>query len=311
MTSTREAMALESKKLDGASVGVPARFMDFTFPEDGSPLFFYDQNALASSLFAVFSAIFPPGERFFVETVRRYADRVDDPTLKAQVSGFMGQESIHGRQHERLNQWYAARGFDLAVPERLIRQSLALLRRLPPSQQLACTTLMEHFTAHLAEQWLTDEAFRGAADPEMLGLWVWHGLEELEHKSVAFDVHRLVSANEHLERVLAFPIVIAALLPGVLVSLGALVVQQGEAARWDEHRRGVEVLFGRDGFLRRVLRHLPEYLEKDFHPSKRDTTALEAEWRERLFGEGGALLGQFRNRQAVERRAASAGTAKI
>jgi len=62
------------------------------------------------------------------------------------------------------------------MPERMIRLSLGLLEKLPARQQLACTTLMEHFTAFLAEQWLTDDRFQKTSDPEMLKLWYWHAL---------------------------------------------------------------------------------------------------------------------------------------
>lgn len=299
MANTREIMNLEAHKPNGARVGIPARRMEFRFPEQKSAFCFYDDNALASSLFAVFSAIFPPGERFFVDSVRRYRDRIDDETLASEVIGFMGQEAIHGRQHERLNEWFVAHGYDMAVPERTIRFGLDLLRRLPPSQQLACTTFMEHFTAHLAEQLLTDEAFRSGTDPEMIGLWMWHALEELEHKSVAFDVHRMVSENEHLERLLSGPLVVAALLPGIVFSMGWLIAMQGEAMRLREHRRGLRVLFGRGGFLREVLPHMPAFFARDFHPSDRATEELVEQWRERLFGAEGALNEAFRNRQAI------------
>jgi len=306
MKDTREVMAAESRKLSGARVGIPARRMHFDLPSSPGGHLFYDGNAVASALFATMSGAFPPGERFFVDSVRRYRDRITDPKLRAQVSGFMGQEAIHGRQHDLLNAWLGERGFDMEVPEQMVRVAIRLLRRLPPGQQLACTTFSEHFTAHLAEQLLTDDAFRSKVDPELLGLWTWHGLEELEHKSVAFDVHRQVSRHEHLERLLAMPLVVAALLPALGVAWAWLVLQQEGALDLREHRRGLRLLFGPGGFLRSVLPHMPAYGAKDFHPSRRDTRALERAWRERLFGEEGALRGAFQNREAVERAAKAA-----
>lgn len=299
MTSTVQYMAREAKRLSGASVGIPPRHMSFAFPADADRFCFYDGNALASSLFAVFSGIFPPGERFFVESVRRFRDRIADPLLDAQISGFIGQEAMHGREHDHLNAWLAARGFDMKTADRLIRFSLGLLAKLPASQQLACTALMEHFTAALAEEWLTNEDFRAGADPRMLQLWSWHALEEIEHKAVAFDVHQRVSRNAHAERMRAVPLVAAALLPGIFAAWAWQVVKQGEAFSLQEHRRGWRALFGHRGFLTRVLRHMPPWFERDHHPDDRDTKALEQEWREALFGREGELLSQFRNREAV------------
>lgn len=298
-SSVRDFMTRESRKANGASVGIPARLMDFPLPEGRPKYPFFGGNPLASSLFAVFSAIFPPGERFFVESVRRFRDQVDDETLKAQISGFIGQEAIHGREHEHLNEWFAAQGYDIAMADRMIRFSLGLLEKLSPSQQIACTHFMEHFTAHLAEQWLTHEEFRNTTDPEVIKLWSWHALEELEHKAVAFDVHARTSGHAWRERLLAGPLTLGALLPGIAFSWLWITAHQPGRGNWREHRRGLRALLGKGGFIRKVLERVPEYLARDFHPDQQDTRALEQAWRERLFGEQGELNAHFRNRDAV------------
>lgn len=300
-TGIRQFMTGEAKKTSGASVGIPARLMDFPLPEGRPKYPFFNGNPLANSLFAVFSAIFPPGERFFVESVRRFRDRVADNTLRAEVSGFIGQEAIHGREHERLNEWFRANGYDIEMADRMIRFSLGLLEKLPPSQQTACTHFMEHFTAHLAEQWLTHTEFRESTDPEVIKLWTWHAIEELEHKSVAFDVHAQVSEHPYVERVLAGPLVLGALLPGIAFSWAWMVARQGEAMDLRGHRRGLKSLLGRQGFITQVLKRVPEYFARDFHPEQQDTRALEEQWRRRLFGEEGELNAYFTNREAVRK----------
>lgn len=287
-----------SRRPGGASVGIPPRQMEFRIPQGSARHAFFNQNVLASSLFVVFSGIFPPGERFFMESVRRYRDDITDPVLKAKISGFMGQEALHGREHERLNAFFAARGIDVSVPERMIKIGLGLLEKLPASQQLACTTFMEHFTAYLAEQWLTDENFKRTSDPEMLKLWYWHALEELEHKSVAYDVFVQVS-NSRTERLFAGPLVVAALLPGIAASWAWLVARDDERLNVREHANGLRKLFGRRGFISSILPRMPEFVRPDFHPDQHDTRALEQQWRDRLFGNAGELLDEFRNREAL------------
>ena len=49
------------------------------------------------------SLFFPVGERFFIDSVRHYRDRVQDPDLKKAVAAFIGQEAMHGREHEEYN----------------------------------------------------------------------------------------------------------------------------------------------------------------------------------------------------------------
>lgn len=289
--------ATRSRKSAGASVGIPPRQMDFRIPED-SPRYFYDNNATATLFFAMLSGFFPPGERFFMESVRHFRDRITDEKLKAEVSGFMGQEAIHGREHDRLNELLTSRGIDMSVPDKMVKLGIWLLEQLPPSQQLACTTYMEHFTALLAQRLLTDADFRSKADPEMIKLWQWHALEELEHKAVAYDVYETIG-NSQRERLLAAPCVMVALTPVVLLSWSWLVVREGKATDIGDIRRGLNMLFGLNGFVTRILPKMPLFHRKRFHPAKHDTRALEKEWRERLFGENGALRNEFRNREAV------------
>jgi uncharacterized protein len=287
-----------SRRPIGATVGIPPRQMEFRPAHDSARHAFFNNNLLASSMFVVFSGIFPPGERFFMESVRHFRNEIKDPVLKAKVAGFMGQEALHGREHERLNEFFSERGLDVAMPERMIKLSLGLLEYLPARQQLACTTLMEHFTAHLAEQWLTAENFQKTSDPEMLKLWYWHALEELEHKSVAYDVFNTVQGTQR-ERKLAGLYVSAALLPSIVFSWAWLVAQDKERFNLREHRRGLRELFGRRGFISSILPHMPSFMRRNFHPDQQNTGALEKIWRERLFGENGELLEEFRNREAL------------
>ena len=211
------------RKLTGAMVGIPPRHIDFRFPES-MPKYFYGGNATATTFFAMLSGFFPPGERYFMESVRQFRDRVTDDNLRAAISGFMGQEAIHGREHDRLNELLAERGFDMKAPDRFVRIGLAILEKLPASTRLAATTFMEHFTALLAEQLLEDEQFRQQADPEMIKIWQWHALEELEHKAVAYDVYELVG-NTRTERVAAALASMLVLLPMLGITWGWMLAQ--------------------------------------------------------------------------------------
>lgn len=297
MNTPATPISTKPRKLAGATVGIPPRQMDFRLSAEGAR-YFYDNNATATLFFAMLSAIFPPGELFFMDTVRHYRDRVTDPVLKAKISGFIGQEAIHTREHERLNELLAARGFDVMVAQKGVERGLKLLAKLPPSQQLACTAFMEHFTALLGERLLIDEGFRAKADPEMIGLWQWHALEELEHKSVAYEVYELIG-NSRTERLLSYPLVVAALLPPILGSWLWMVAKDGQALNWKENRRGLTLLLGRKGFVTRILPRMGLFARKDFHPDRHHTAALEKEWREKLFGENGMLNAAFRNREAL------------
>jgi predicted metal-dependent hydrolase len=289
-------VAKTSNSLNGASVGIPPRHIDFNFPQN-IPKYFYAGNATATTFFAMLSGFFPPGERYFMDSVRHFRDRVTDKEQRAAISGFMGQEAIHGREHERLNELLAERGFDMRTPERFVKIGLKALEMLPPSTKLAATTFMEHFTALLAEQLLEDKDFQRLADPEMIKIWQWHALEELEHKSVAYDVYELVG-NRHSERVAATAASLVVLLPMLGVTWAWMLARDGKLGSIKDNAKGLNMLFGRNGFVSKILPRLPEFTQRHYHPGDHDTRQLEQTWRERLFAEGGDLFDVYKNRVA-------------
>ena len=289
-------VAKTSNSLNGASVGIPPRHIDFNFPQS-IPTYFYAGNATATTFFAMLSGFFPPGERYFMDSVRHFRSHVTDKAQRAAVSGFMGQEAIHGREHDRLNELLAERGFDMGTPDRFVKLGLKVLEMLPPSTKLAATTFMEHFTALLAEQLLEDKDFQGSADPEMIKIWQWHALEELEHKSVAYDVYELVG-NRHSERVAAAAASLVVLLPMLGVTWAWMLARDGKLGNIRDNAKGLNMLFGRKGFVSKILPRLPEFTQRHFHPGNHDTRHLEQTWRERLFAEGGELFDVYKNRVA-------------
>ena len=136
---------------------------------------------------------------------------------------------------------------------------------LPKSTQLAATTYMEHFTALLAERLLEDKQFANKADPEMIKLWQWHAIEELEHKAVAYDVYEL-AGNSQAERAVAAAAVIAALVPAAVASWAWLVAKEGKATDIKDVRKGISLLLGKRGFVTRILPKMPLFNRKGYHP---------------------------------------------
>lgn len=280
----------------GADVGIPPRQLDFRLSESMSR-WFYDGNATATLFIVMLSASFPPGEQFFVRAVNHFRSAITDPTLRAQVAGFTGQEIIHSREHDRLNAAIQERNIDARVPELAIAAAIWLIDRLPARFRLACTTQAEHLTALLAEEILAGYAFRARMDPELVEMWLWHALEELEHKSVSYDVYDVVG-NRRIERLLAEPALLATVGIAALGGWAYLLASTGTWRRKDDLRRGFGLLFGSDGLLGSIWPKVKQFREPAFHPAAHDTTALEQQWRELLFGERGSLNDQLRRRPA-------------
>jgi predicted metal-dependent hydrolase len=244
------------------------------------------QSHLAASL----SSFFPDGEDFFVRSVRHYRDRIADPELKRQVSGFIGQESVHGREHRAFNDRLAELGYPTKRFERRVKRLFAVRERLlSPMSNLAATAALEHFTATLAELVLTSEEARDLFGHEAVrDLFVWHALEESEHKAVSFDVYRAVGGGERLRvftmNVLRFGFVAWTAFHVVESLLGdRAAYRPGNLRRsWAVFRHSPLVTAG-------LWAQLRDYNRPDFHPDDSDTTELVEMWRSVLFGEHGSL----------------------
>ena len=140
------------------------------------------------------SLLFPAGERFFMDSVRNYRDQIEDPELKKQVLGFIGQEAMHTREHIEYNDLLQASGLPAHKLDKRLWTILGWFKKvLPHSMQLAITIALEHYTAILANQLLSGHEHR--IDGSVEGyqqMWMWHAMEETEHKAVSYDVWRTV-----------------------------------------------------------------------------------------------------------------------
>jgi len=270
---------------------IPTRRMSFDASLVDLPKHFaQDGDLVASHVVGVLSAVFPDGEDFFVRSVRHFRDQVTDPELKRQVAGFIGQEAMHGREHRVLNDRLAELGYPTKRIEKLTRAGLRLRTRvLSPRSNLAVTAALEHFTATLAELVLTDDEVREMiGHQEVRNVFLWHALEESEHKAVAFDVYRAVGGSERMRvwtmNVICFGFVVGMTLQGLASVLSDRAAHERGRLRRSWKR------FRRSPVMRKEVWHrLRDYNRPDFHPDDWDSKELIARWRDELFGREGFL----------------------
>jgi len=293
MTTSPQAATHTDTQTSNPDHVIPTRRVSFEESLRNVPKHFAaDGDLIESHLAVCMSSVFPDGEDFFVRSVRHYRDRITDPALKRQVSGFIGQESVHGREHRALNDRFAELGYDTKRMERFTKRGLALRERIaPPISNLASTAALEHFTATLAELLLSSEEVRAEfGDEAVRNVFLWHALEESEHKAVAFDVYRAVGGSERM-RVVTMKLTRLGFVVGMSLTVLLSVLGDRDTYRNGNLRRSLKRQRNNPLLTRQVWRDLCDYDRRDFHPDDRDTNALTAEWRERLFGEDGTLNG--------------------
>jgi uncharacterized protein len=151
-------------------------------------------DPIATAYFNALSAAFPQGETFFIESVRRYRDSVHEP-LRQQIAAFVQQEAMHTREHVVFNKLLRTAGYDLTAMDAETRRRVDEARGRPPVVQLALTVALEHFTAIMAHSLLTEREPLPGAPEEVVRLWQWHAIEEIEHKAVAYDTYLAVTQH--------------------------------------------------------------------------------------------------------------------
>ena len=264
---------------------IPVRRLDTDLREADLPRWIVRGDPIMSHFVATLSAVFPRGEEFFVATVRDHRDAVpEDSILKSQVKAFIGQESMHGREHRKLNSRLDEFGYHTYRADARIDRTLRHVYRMRPALfPIAVTAAAEHLTGIFGEAALTSRTTRKTlfGDPEIQQLISWHALEELEHKNVAFDVLQAAGGG-YLVRMAGFV--------GALGLLGGSVMRSWYEAMWLDRRyigrkqlaRHVEVMKHQKLLSPWAVRRLVQYVKPGFHPDDMDTDDIVVEWKERL-----------------------------
>lgn len=236
-------------------------------------------SAFKTAYFNAMSLLFPLGEKFFIDSVRHYRNQIDDPKLLDEITSFQGQEAIHRQEHQKYNEMLCTqRGYDLDRFERPLRERMAWAHReLSASRRLAGTVANEHLTAIMANDMLTHKDALAGASPRVAALWLWHGIEETEHKAVAFDVHVAVGGTVR-ERRQALLLNTFFFFDDTFRNLRIMLKHDGKLWNLREWLGGLKYLFIKPGILRRVFFAYLRFYRKDFHPWQHDNRELIAEW---------------------------------
>ncbi|WP_208529004.1 metal-dependent hydrolase, partial [Pseudomonas aeruginosa] len=116
----------------------------------------------------------------------------------------------------------------------------------------------------------------------MYKLWMWHAIEENEHKNVAYDVYQKVYGG-YFTRVLVMMLTTLMFFGVIGWFQLDLLRKDGQLFNWRSWKHGLGTLFGlRKGFFTRLLLPYLDYYRPGFHPSDHDTAKLEKYWKDKL-----------------------------
>ncbi|WP_447728859.1 metal-dependent hydrolase [Sphingomonas koreensis] len=234
-------------------------------------------DVVGTAFYNALSVTFPKGEAFFIESVKAFREGVD-PKLAREIKAFTIQEVVHSREHVAFNKRVLDHGYDISRLEARIDQVLEIARARPAIVQLAATMALEHYTAIIASELLSNPKHLKGADAESGELWRWHALEEIEHKGVAYDT--FLHATRDLSRWQRWRIKSLTML---LISVtfwthrieGTLdLMAQDGVTGWRAKAALAKYLLVSPGIVRRMLPAWSSYFLPGFHPWNHDDRAL-------------------------------------
>jgi len=282
MSSEIPAVQTNPVSQSGSKLLIESRRVKFDLQEFDTP-FYYRSNGPISAIWAALSASFPAGEAEFIHSVSLFKNKVSDPKLLAEIKSFTAQEAHHSLQHKQLNKFFDKHGYRTQKIDEYFQQKID--RRVAswsPERRLARTVVAEHVTAVMAHYALTNSKAMSYFPSSIRNLFQWHAIEEIEHKSVAFDVYQHCVGDQQLLRkefryfsYFEFP-------KNVLMSARFLLKQMGHRSSWQERKQTWRYLFGDGGLISSQKPMYMMFLKEGFHPWNHDNSALVEEWKLKL-----------------------------
>lgn len=258
---------------------------DLDFHLNEAPRFWFNNDPFLTRMFDALSLTFPDGERYFIECVRMFRDKIDDPELQKRVADFIKQEAQHGIAHDKMNQLMKEQGMPVdqftTTLKRIFRFELT---KRSPQYNIAMTAAAEHLTALMAETFYSNKKTLENAHPYVRALFAWHAIEEMEHRDVAFDVMKQVGQVPESTRRFVLVLTTVLMFGFTLYRTNIMLKCDGFSPRERllMNLKGLPWFFGKNGTLTAMKSQYLDWFKKDFHPSQHPVIRQYPVWIETL-----------------------------
>ncbi|MEG1710091.1 MAG: metal-dependent hydrolase [Acinetobacter sp.] len=281
-----------------AGASFPVRRMNFDF--NNVPEYWMNGSAGLTHFMTALSALFPAGEKFFIDsvrTVRHHPAIKENQELQKEISAFIGQEAMHTQEHEGFNASAQKYGHDVATLEAKTDTVIQTFRKIftklskpvgitQEMIDLTATTALEHFTATIASELLRNEYIQELmTDKTMATMWAWHAIEENEHKAVAYDVFEGVFG----QGLKAYALRTSSLTMAMVV---LFITQSYFVARLLKQDQQLNLASLKEiytyayspskGIIYGMGKEMLAYFKPGFHPNDLDTFSLLETWKAKL-----------------------------
>jgi len=264
------------------------RKMQFSFPiEKGAH--WNVQRPEFSQIVNAASLAMPYLEPYLIRTMAKVRAQIDDPVLVKELNSYIAQETTHYRQHKQFNDTVAACGYTSVAPfeEVLKRDYAGFGEKRSLKFNLAYAEGFESMALAIGHMLVEDrEHLFGDADPAVASLILWHFVEEIEHKNVAFDVFH-AAGGTYAWRMFGLIFATAHIFLRTGQGYRALLKEDGLWRNWRSRWQLAKDL-GR--IFRKLTPKILRIVNPAYHPSKvRDPEWVTAWWA--LYGDTPAEMG--------------------
>ncbi|AJF81976.1 MULTISPECIES: metal-dependent hydrolase [Acinetobacter] len=261
--------------LNRTPASFPVRRMDYNFED--TPRYWCNHEPSLTHYFTGLSTLFPEGESYFVRSVRALrAKAKENEILDREIGAFIGQEAMHSKEHHAFH--VSAQQYGLN-PESLEKATGIVLKAIEKvfskKWNLLVTVGLEHYTAVLVVS-MMQSVNELMTDNTIRNLWLWHSVEETEHKAVAFDLYQHLYGNgldAYIPRVAIFTFSLVLITAFSTIYHIVLMKRDKQLTNFKTWRN----FFNFASKQYKVL--IPKFLEYyrfDFHPNQTDEKALVA-----------------------------------
>ena len=233
-------LSFVKNKVLGSSIDYKILPRKVKFDWEKTPVDWIPNQPFASYFINEINNILPAGEFWFCRLYNKVLPEITDEKLKEDVQAFIRQEAMHAVAHTSANKEYLSqRNIDiqrnLDIMDFLFTKTLAdkpfgkevpkILDHQWDLFRLGVIATVEHMTCVLGKYALYNKRWEElGADPEMIDLIKWHGSEEIEHRTVAFDLYRHLGGGYIARYYLSVAVIVGVL--GLWVDGAAHIMSQ-------------------------------------------------------------------------------------
>ena len=238
-------------------------------------------NGIVSTFLYAFTITLPAGERLMIDTVRSLMDQVEDKNLISDLRGFIGQEAHHAKAQAEVNKKMDAVGYRMSEYDEMSSGLLKSIEDRPTMERLAIHSAYEHLTAVFSAFTLKNIHLLDEMEKDVRDMLVWHCIEEIEHKTVLFDLYEYLS-GDYVNRSKGMFRALRSIVKNTAILQKQLLKDQQWKFSISEGVGAAKFFFGPNGIAIFSTMDLLRYFKKGFHPSAINDEYLIKDWEKRF-----------------------------